>query len=289
MTYIGVDLAWGEGTALKPANETGLVHLDDDGTVLDAGWARGIDAVTDWILARATPGDVIAIDGPLVIENPTGIRECEREVAQRYSQWRVAANPSNLSRPILGGVTLRRRLEAAGFFYTHGSAAPLPHRVEFFECYPYTTLVGASVFGYEIERPRYKRFNASLPTPAERRAFRIAECDELLQRMLRLTDARPALDLRSHPLTAALVDEPSPLNIAAYKHREDLLDAALCAWTAALWTQFGRERCQVLGETDAPDAEGRIPVIIAPARPEQRLGGKVARPKQPRVRAPRPV
>lgn len=270
MRYLGVDLAWGEGTATKAAKETGLVCLDDSGTVLQAGWARGIDAVAEWVLETAIPGDVIAIDAPLVVANPTGMRECEREVAQRYGRWKVYANPSNLGRPWSGGVTLRRRLEAEGFVYSSGAASPSPGRVEFFECYPYTTLVGAAEFGYEIERPRYKRFNPALPDPAARRAFRATECDELLLRMSRLTDASPSLDLRSHPVTAALLDSVSPLVDADYKHREDLLDAALCAWTAALWAQFGNERCQVLGLNDYADRHGRLPVIIAPARPEQR-------------------
>jgi len=285
VNYIGIDLAWGEGTATKRANETGLALIDASGTVLDAGWARGIDAVAAWVITRSTPGDVIAIDAPLVVANATGIRECEREVAQRYSQWQVYANPSNLALPRLGGVTLRKRLEQAGFTYTDGSRPPLPDEVQFFECYPYTTLVGAPELGYDVERPRYKRFNPALPSPAARRDFRAAECDDLLQRMLRLTTIRPSLDLRSHPTTAALLEQPSPLNDAAYKHREDLLDATLCAWTAALWAQFGTERCQVLGATDSPDAEGRIPVIIAPARPEQRPGGRVARPKRSRADA----
>jgi predicted RNase H-like nuclease len=286
MNYIGVDLAWGEGTATKAAKETGLVIIDDSGTVLDAGWARGIDQVVEWLVAHSTPGDVIAIDAPLVVENATGIRKCEREVAQRYGQWQVYANPSNLGRPWFGGVTLRKRLEALGFVYTDGRTPPHPDQMQFFECYPYTTLVGAPEFGYEIERPRYKRFNSALPNPAARRDFRATECDELLQRMSRLTDASPALNLRSHPVTAILLNERSPLVDAAYKHREDLLDAALCAWTAALWAQFGLARCQILGELDAPDSAGRIPVIIAPARPEQRLGGRIARPKRTKSSGP---
>ncbi|TFC81344.1 DUF429 domain-containing protein [Cryobacterium cheniae] len=289
MNYIGVDLAWGEGTATKAAKETGLVRIDSSGTVLDAGWARGIDAVVEWLVSNSAAGDVIAIDAPLVVANATGMRECEREVAQRYGQWQVYANPSNLGRPWFGGVTLRQRLEQVGFVYTDGRTPPRPDTVQFFECYPYTTLVGAPELGYEVERPRYKRFNPALPSPAARRHFRASECDELLRRMLRLTDVSPALDLRSHPVTAALIDDESPLNDAAYKHREDLLDAALCAWTAALWAHFGLERCQILGELDAPDTEGRIPVIIAPARPEQRLGGKVARPKRKNVGAMRLV
>lgn len=63
--------------------------------------------------------------------------------------------------------------------------------------------------------------------------------------------------------------EPSPERDAPYKHREDLLDALLCAWTAALWHRHGLARCQVLGE-EAPAAPGTTATIIAPARPEQR-------------------
>ena len=257
--------------------------------MLDAGWARGIDEIVEWLVAKSVAGDVIAIDASLIAANATGMRECEREVAQRYGQWQVYANPSNLSRPWLGGVTLRQRLEQLGYVYTDGRTPPRADKVQFFECYPYTTLVGAPELGYEVERPRYKRFNPALPSPAARRDFRAAECDELLRRLLRLTDASPALDLRSHTVTSVLLADESPLNDSAYKHREDLLDAALCAWTAALWEQFGLERCQILGELDAPDAEGRIPVIIAPARPEQRLGGKVARPKRQTINKLRPV
>ena len=267
--FFGVDLAWGEGTTQKPANETGLVCLDEHGTVLHAGWARGITDVAAWLITHAEPGDVIAIDAPLVVFNATGIRECEREVGQRYGRWKVAANPSNLRLPWLGGVTLRVALEAAGFRYTDGRHEPDPDAIEFFECYPYTTLVGAAELGYDVQRPRYKRPNLKLP-PSERRAYRAAECDELLLRMARLTTASPPLSLATHPATATLLEEASPLLDRDYKHREDLLDAALAAWTASMWHAHGVTRCQVLGDTDAPDSAGRRPVIIAPARPEQR-------------------
>ena len=267
--FIGVDLAWGESTALRAANETGLVCIDEHGTVLQAGWARGISAVAEWVIGLAEPGDVVAVDAPLVVFNATGIRDCEREVGQRYGRWKVAANPSNLGRPWQGGVALRLLLETAGHRYSGGEQAPAPGQVEFFECYPYTTLVGAAEFGYTVERPRYKRPKLALPA-GERRAYRAAECDELLRRMRRLETANPPLRLGSHPVTAALLDEASPLLDVPYKHREDLLDAALAAWTAALWAQHGRDRCQVLGENADRDEGGRRPVIIGPARPEQR-------------------
>src|SRR4051794_4798292 len=88
-----------------------------------------------------------------------------------------------------------------------------------------------------------------------------------------LSAADPPLDLRSHRATARLLDEPSRLEEQLYKHREDLIDAALAAWTALLWLRHGPERCQVLGADDAlvPDARGAHATIIAPTRPDQRL------------------
>ncbi|WP_082456010.1 MULTISPECIES: DUF429 domain-containing protein [unclassified Plantibacter] len=267
--YLGVDLAWGEGTERRVANESGVVCIDETGTVVDAGWAIGIDAVVSWILATAEPGSVIAVDAPLLVQNATGMRLCEREVGQRYGRWQVSAYPSNLGLPALGGVALFRALEAAGLHYSDGLSTPAEEDIVFFEAYPHTTLVGAEELGYTEARPRYKKLDASLPL-TERRQRRADVCDELIARLDRLTTATPPLQLRSHPVTALLVDEPSPTKEAAHKHREDLLDAAICAWTASSWAEHGLERFQVLGAADTPDDRGRVPTLLAMARPEQR-------------------
>lgn len=267
-SFIGVDLAWGEGDDRRPANETGLVEIDEAGDVLEAGWVRGIDAVVDWLTSRATLWSLIAIDAPLVVPNALGMRACEREVGQRYGRWKVSANSTNLGRGWQAGVALRDRLEEAGFRYWSGVEDRPDESVAFFECYPYTAIVGAAEFGYDVERPRYKRMVSTL-TPAERREFRAQECDELIRRFAGFHEVDPSIDLRSHEVTRALVDEPSPLLDLQYKHREDLLDAAIAAWTAALWDRFGTERCQVLGADSESDSAGRLATIIAPMRPEQ--------------------
>jgi len=57
---------------------------------------------------------------------------------------------------------------------------------------------------------------------------------------------------------------------AAYKHREDLIDALLCAWTASLWARHGFERCQVLGLPATPTGDPAATMIV-PARSQQRL------------------
>lgn len=271
--YLGVDLAWGLGSERKPANETGLVAMDADGTITDAGWARGVDAVTAWVVAHLGPRTLIAVDASLVVTNPTGIREAERQVGQRYGRWKVAANPTNLASAASAGARLLDALTVRGVRYASDTAAMHDRSGPVaFECYPYTTLVGVEELGYDVERPRYKRLDTRVP-PAIARARRAEAFDDLVRR-LRETPLDPPLLLDSHPLTAALA-EPSGIHGPTHKHREDLLDGALCAWTASFWDRHGDQRVQILGgdpglPTDPLDEAGRTPVVVAPARPSQR-------------------
>ena len=271
--YIGVDLAWGLGTARRAPNETGLAALDTDGTVLDAGWARGVDTVTAWVLDHLGPRSLIAVDASLVVTNPTGMRQVERQVGQRYGRWRVAANATNTASAASAGALLLDRLADAGVSYASDTRAMRERtRPVVFECYPYTTLVGVEELGYDVERPRYKRLDTRVAAPVAR-ARRAVAFDDLVHRLL-TTPLYPPLALDTHPLTRDLAD-PSVLHGPTHKHREDLLDGVLCAWTAAFWERHGDGRVQVLGRepglpTDPADADGRHPALVAPARPSQR-------------------
>ena len=60
-----------------------------------ADWARGVDAVADWIAEHERPGDVIAIDAPLIVVNESGMRQAERAVGRGYGRWKVGANASS--------------------------------------------------------------------------------------------------------------------------------------------------------------------------------------------------
>ena len=266
MRLLGVDLAWGQGRPGVPPNETGVVAADVDGRILDAGWTRGVEATAAW-MERWAPGDAIAmVDAPLVVTNASGMRECEKEVGRRYGRWRVSANASNLGLPgVLAGVALTARVAAGGWRCGSGQGGPPAGGRWLYESFPYLALVGAPELGYDRERPVYKRRPRHL-TPAAFRPLRAANADEIVRRVAALRD--PPIDLRSHPATAALLDEPTPIEDRAAKHREDLLDAVLCAWTGLLWWHHGLRRCQVLGADHCPP--GRPATIIAPARPEQR-------------------
>jgi predicted RNase H-like nuclease len=269
VNVLGVDLAWGLGRPDgRPPNETGVVALATDGRVTDAGWTVTLDETADWIDAHAEPDCVLFVDAPLLVENERGQRTCETQVGQRYGRWKVAANSSNLGLPHAAGVVLRTRLEERGWRYDDGHDGPSLRGRTMSECYPYTTIVGSPALGYDIARPTYKRKPRAVPTVGWR-PMRAAACDGLIAALAALDAHDPPLDLRSHPVTRALVDEPSPELDRAYKHREDLLDAAIAAWSAAVWVRHGFDACQVLGDPRTP-SDRPAATIIAPARPEQR-------------------
>ena len=280
--FLGVDLGWREDRPELPANETGVAMIDADGRVLDGCWTRGVEQTIAWADAAAASGDALMfVDAPLVVRNPAGQRLCETQVGQRYGRWKVSANSTNIGSPRLAGVRLLRLAVRSGWQYSDGRKGPPPGGRVISESYPYATLVGACELGYCQERPRYKRKPSGLPA-AQWRAERAASCDTLIMRLRHLADADPPLLLQSHPVTRQLADERSPISDVAYKHREDLIDALLCAWTASLWARHGLDRCQVLGLPSEPASEPAA-TIIAPARPEQR------RPIEPPEPAPSPA
>ena len=241
-----------------------------DGTITDAGWRVGLDDVLAWVDAASTEDSLLLVDAPLVVTNPPGTqRAAEKQVGQRYGRWGVSANSTNIATKGLEGVRLRELLEAMEWRYDPGLDGPPSRGKTLSECYPYTTIVGAPELGYSARRPAYKRKPRGIRTVAEFRPLRAGECDGLVSRMEGLTGADPPLDLRSHAATRTLVEERSPQEDGPYKHREDLIDAVVCAWTAALWHRHGLARCQVLGDPGG-NRESALATIIAPARREQR-------------------
>jgi predicted RNase H-like nuclease len=267
--YLGVDLAWREDCTDLPANETGVAVIDARGEILDAGWRRGVDEAVAWADAAAGGGDaVMFVDAPLVVRNQAGQRLCETQVGQRYGRWKVSANSTNQGLPRLAGIRFLALAQSRGWRYCDGRDGPSATGRVLSESYPYGTLVGVAELGYDTERPRYKRRPRRLPA-AQWRRERAANCDTLIRRLGGLETADPPLRLRSHPATRQLAEQPSPAGDAAYKHREDLIDALLCAWTAAFWARHGLDRCQVLGPADTVNGEPAATIIV-PARPEQR-------------------
>lgn len=269
MRYLGVDLAWGEGSEARPANRSGVVALEASGRISDAGWTIGLEATIGWIQQRAADDTMLFVDAPLVITNATGQRLADRETGQRYGRWWVSANSVNLNSPRKAGVNLRERLEALGWIYSDGRGGPPSSGRILSECYPYTSIVGVPELGYDDKRPPYKRAPKGMPA-AEAWPIRTAACDELIRRVDGLAEFSPPVDINSHAETRRLVEESSPARWRDYKPREDLLDAVICAWSAAYWHYHGLKKSQVLGVPNQLTDNPLLATIIAPARPEQR-------------------
>jgi len=258
MLTLGVDLAWQTPRGKVP-NKTGVVALDDSGTVIDAGWVTGIERAAQWIDGHRGSAPVCFVDAPLVVSNTDHQRWCEKEVGRHYWSVKVSANSTNLAqgRARLGGVRLLDSLRELGWTYDDGLAGPPGTGLRVSECYPYTALVGALEFA---PRPAYKRRPKAVPTP-EWRTYRAGEFRRIVTALVDVAPALAPLDLTSHGLTATLLGEP-PTDNRDYKDQEDLLDAVLCAWTAQVWLWHGSARCQVLH--GQPSAEGSVASIIAP-------------------------
>ena len=124
MRVLGIDLAWATNKKSGVSNETGVVAVELDGTVVDAGWARGLDETLQWIDAFSGAESFAMIDAPLVVTNDSGQRTCEKQTGQRYWKWKVSANSTNRGSRNLGGQELRLLLEERGWSYSSGWAGP---------------------------------------------------------------------------------------------------------------------------------------------------------------------
>lgn len=256
MLYVGIDLAWGR------RNPSGVAALGPDGKVLEAG-LLGPGEAAGWL--RGLGSDVLAfVDAPLVVANPTGQRACETAIGRCYGRWKVSAHSSNLGRTDLAGVELVAEASTHGYRVHDGLDGPPEGGRWLAESFPHTTLVGVAELGFDTERPLYKRRPRAIPTMAEFRPVRSRAFASIVAALSGLTD--PPLELGSHQRTRRWLDQQVPEQDGLYKAEEDVLDAVICAWTAALWHAHPG-RCQVLGGDEPWEPAA---TVIAPARPEQR-------------------
>jgi len=162
----------------------------------------------------------VAIDGPLIITNETGQRECERKIGVTYGGRKASCHTSNLGRfPDAAGTQLSSHLASAGF----GHLAPTDHKWQL-ECYPHPALI--EMFGLS-ERLAYKK-----GTNLQKRSGQI----ELGNLILSLEDSVTlCLRVPDAFLIYMDADRISALRGDQLKHNEDVLDAIVCMYIGALY------------------------------------------------------
>ena len=179
--------------------------------------------------AHAGEDAVAGIDAPIVIPNAGGMRDADRLAHSMYGKYHAGAYPASRARPFWRRTTgLSSALARIGF--QHGDAIAAKSRGRFqIEVHPHA----ASVQLFALDRiVKYKR-----GTVAERARQLGLWRQLLLDRLPRLIP----------PLTAPSLPE-IPNSGPALKALEDRLDALLCAYIAAHWWYWGRERNDVLGD-----------------------------------------
>src|SRR6202171_5529577 len=93
MYFVGLDLAWGE------KNQTGVAVIDSDGRLLHVGAAQDDESIEAVIAPYVSDECLVAIDAPLIVNNPTGHRPCEAALNRDFQRFDAGAPPAYADMP----------------------------------------------------------------------------------------------------------------------------------------------------------------------------------------------
>ena len=179
----------------------------------------GSPCVATTILAADPDG--VAIDGPLLIENETGRRACEKALSKVYAAKHAGCHACNKTLyPDAAVVALSRQLHGAG--YRHLGVAPTD-RFQI-EIYPHPALI--EIFDLP-RRLLYKKGNVD-----SKRGGQMA-----LASLLRRLESSSVLRLNVPDAFEAPLHAPtiSQLKGEALKANEDALDSLICLYVCGLY------------------------------------------------------
>jgi predicted RNase H-like nuclease len=234
--FVGVDLAWG---GRRPS---GLAVLDPGGVVVAEGWATTDEEIGDFLARHDRTGAVMALDAPLVVGNPAGSRECEKELQGRYGRVGAGPYPTNLG--LLGGrVRAMELVRRSARPYVTVPRDP-GRRTGWWavEVFPAPALVELGRLGRAV---RYKK------GPPQARRAGLAAVAAVLHG---LGGADPPLRLDRAGTLARELGRLDGLRGAGLKAVEDLADAHVCAYVGLWWWTYGPAATLVAGD----DATGAI-------------------------------
>lgn len=253
MYFVGLDLAWA-GT-----NQTGVAVVDVDGRLVHVGAAVGDDEIAAAAAPFVDGPCVVAIDAPLVVNNPSGYRLGETLYNRDFARFEATAQPSNTANPLFDpprAEVLCRRL----------GLDPDPHsRAErrALEVYPHAATISLFKLGRTL---KYKRRSKDV-------AKRKSELLRMVELIEGLDDATPRLRVRSSPAWLEL-RKRIEAGVRAFQLNacEDPVDAVLCAYVA-LYFERRRHDITIYGDGEVGYiVTPTLPSGLAPA-PRGQLGG----------------
>ena len=229
--YMGLDLGW------TPRDSSGGVVLEptDDGgvRVVSAESLRSHEDTLRWITRnRGRAVCTLAVNAPIIVENLSGARPCDRQLLEHFSRFRIdeyANNTVSASHPR----TMGRALMRMGF-----DPNPQTEGDRIIE----THTQAAQVLLFGVDRP--VRLKAG-PIGARKEA--VARLREMITE--RLYDGRPMLD-DSQALSQMMDAHLPDLNGTRLGELEERLEALLAGYVAAYLGQNGTPSCAFLGDMD---------------------------------------
>lgn len=230
---IGLDLAW----SYRNASGLAVLHLFPAAKRADLVATAVLETdqeILRWVERYRLSTTVIAIDAPIIAPNPAGTgRPCDRQVTSAFGRYHAGTYPAfreKCQRPI----GLRRRLQRRGF-------DPEPHAVprrpglHQLEVYPHPAQIAlfnlARIVKYKKGRPEERRRGL-----------------QQLARYIRHHLHAHTPRLRANRLLATTCAIDSSLRGRTLKNREDILDALVCAYTAAHFWFWGETYWRVFGD-----------------------------------------
>jgi len=219
MNLIGIDLAW---QSAKNTSAAAVGHLKDSRLSIHElkDDLDSVEAIIEFV-TRHADAKGIAIDAPLIINNSTGQRSCEKGLSRIYGAKKASCHASNLGLyPDPPSVELANVLADLGFEHLGQPKQSLWQ----IECYPHPAII--EMFGLQ-ERHQYKKGSA-----AQRREGQVS-----LARLIKQLTHSPVLRMIIDKGLSSHLDESEIQSKrgAALKKNEDALDAIICTYIAGLY------------------------------------------------------
>lgn len=230
--YLGLDLGWtprdsSGGSVLEPTEDGGVRMISADSL-------RSHEDTLRWITRnRGRATCTLTINAPIIVENLSGARPCDRALLEHFSRYRIdeyANNTVSASHPR----TIGRALMRMGF--DPNPASDGDRLVE-------THTAATQVLLFGVDRP--VRLKAG---PIGARKEGVQRLRELIEERL-FQNIKPVL--HRSPELDQLMDAHLPdLNGTRLGELEEKLESLLCAYVSAWLGQVGPDGCAFLGDLD---------------------------------------
>lgn len=231
MKFVGVDFGWVSGASGLCCLQFQKEKLE----IIDITIETELEAVLSWLDSWVKPKEsaIVAVDAPTVIPNQTGTRIPDKLSHKYFGKYHAGCYPANLNRPFaIRTVGFSKSLETRGFIHGDTITAQKPGRYQI-EVFPHPAIV------HLFDRDRILKYKKGKLIEKKRELKRLRK---YLVDILPQLNPALNLDLDKIPKIA------NNLTGRQLKIVEDKLDSIICAYVAAYWWYWGKERNIVLGD-----------------------------------------